>query len=140
MPGEATQFKKGDTPWNKGITGYMGANITSFKHGNAPHNTREAGSIRVTKDGYLEIKLDGVKKWKSLHSLIYKSLMGELPQGHIVIFKDGDKFNLSPNNLLAISRGDLAVMNKSFSNDPAEIKETRVAQIRLKRAIRKAKQ
>lgn len=138
MPGEATQFKKGHTPWNKGVTGYMGANITSFKHGNAPHNTREAGAIRITKDGYLEVKLEGVKKWKSLHSLIYKSLVSELPQGHIVIFKDGDKFNLSPDNLLAVSRADLAVMNKSFSDDPAEIKETRVAQIRLKRAIKKA--
>lgn len=138
MPREATQFKAGHCPWNKGLKGYMRANAGSFKAGNAPHNTREAGTIRVTKDGYLEIKLDGVKKWKSLHSLIYKSLTGELPQGHIVIFKDGDKFNLSPGNLLAVSRADLAVMNKAFGDDPAEIKEARVAQIRLKRAIKKA--
>jgi len=140
MAKEDTQFKKGCTPWNKGTKGVMVANGGSFKFGNLPHNTKEAGAIRITKDGYLEIKLDGVKKWKSLHSLIYKSIVGDLPQGHIVVFKDGDKFNLHPGNLLAISRGDLAVMNKSFSNDPAEIKETRVAQIRLKRAIRKAKQ
>lgn len=140
MPIEATQFKKGDTPWNKGITGYMGANVTSFRLGNLPHNTRGAGTIRITRDGYLEVKLDGCKRWEALHKLIYKSLVGDLPQGYIVIFKDGDKLNLRSSNLLAISRGDLVVMNKSFSNDPAEIKETRVAQIRLKRAIRKAKQ
>lgn len=24
-------FKKGYTPWNKGVTGYIGANKTSFK-------------------------------------------------------------------------------------------------------------
>lgn len=27
------KFKKGFTPWNKGVTGYMGANRTSFKKG-----------------------------------------------------------------------------------------------------------
>lgn len=31
------RFKKGSVPWNKGVTGYMGANRTSFKKG---HNSR----------------------------------------------------------------------------------------------------
>ena len=30
---EKTGYKKGDKPWNKGVTGYMGPNKTSFKKG-----------------------------------------------------------------------------------------------------------
>lgn len=33
-----THFKKGMIPWNKGLSGYMGANKTSFKKGNKPWN------------------------------------------------------------------------------------------------------
>lgn len=33
-----TKFKKGTTPWNKGVTGYMSSNSTSFKVGMTPWN------------------------------------------------------------------------------------------------------
>lgn len=34
----ATRFYKGQIPWNKGKTGYMSSNSTSFKIGMTPHN------------------------------------------------------------------------------------------------------
>lgn len=47
-----TEFQKGMTPWNKGKTGYMGANDTSFKKGNLPPQTNPKGHVseHIKKD------------------------------------------------------------------------------------------
>lgn len=48
--GNSGSFKKGQVPWNKGKTGYMGANKTSFKKGHLPPNTREMYSYYDFED------------------------------------------------------------------------------------------
>ena len=35
-----------------------------------------------------------------------------VPDGHLVLFADGDRRNFDPANLLLVSRAELAVMNK----------------------------
>ncbi|WP_083612210.1 HNH endonuclease [Paenibacillus sp. P32E] len=35
-----------------------------------------------------------------------------VPKGHAIIFGDGDRQNFDPNNLILITRGQLAIMNK----------------------------
>lgn len=106
-------FKKGDTPWNKGVKGYMGANKTSFKKGQEPINHREVGSERITRDGYVEIKVAEPNKWRLKHRVIYEKHYGELPKDYAVIFADGDKTNLDINNLVSVSRHQLLVLNNN---------------------------
>lgn len=109
-------FKKGHIPWNKGVTGYMGANRTSFKTGNLPHNTRKLYSERVNKDGLIEIKVD-TNKWISKHRYIWEQYhKREVPKGKVVIFLDGDNRNFDVDNLKLISRGALLILNRQYRN------------------------
>lgn len=105
--GNSGSFKKGNIPWNKGITGFMGANRTSFKKGRLPHNTREMYSERLSKDGYIEIKV-GRNKWLGKHRYIWEQhYKTEVPKGYAVIFLDGDNRNFEIDNLKIISRGSI---------------------------------
>ena len=57
------QFKKGNTPFNKGTKGLTKGSRTSYKKGNVPANYRPVGSERVNIDGYVEIsKLKRLEK------------------------------------------------------------------------------
>lgn len=112
-----TGFKKGAKPWNKGKTGYMGANKTSFKKGHKPALWKPVGSERVTRDGYIEVKVRDAQKqnnYELKHRHIWKKHHGEIPENHVVMFKDGDKLNVELSNLLLVSRGQLAVFNRYY--------------------------
>ena len=109
--GVDNRFKKGGTAWNKGRKGYMGANKTSFKDGDIPYNWRPVGSERIKIDGYAEVKTEN-GKWELKHRLKYKEYYGEIPNGYVVIFADGDKSNFNKENLIAVSRNKLRTINK----------------------------
>ena len=111
--GTGGYFKKGSTPWNKGLKGYMGANKTSFKKGTIPPQYRPVGSERIAKDGYIEIKVEDPNKWELKHRVIWEQHNGEIPKGYAVIFADGDKSNLDIDNLLLVSRKQLLFMNRN---------------------------
>ena len=111
--GTSGHFKKGSTPWNKGLKGYIGANKTSFKKGMIPINHREVGSERINIDGYAEIKVAEPNKWRLKHRVIYEKHHGEIPKDHVVIFADGNKMNFKIDNLVLISRYQLLVLNKN---------------------------
>ena len=109
------RFQKGSTPFNKGKKGLIGANRTSFKKGQRSHNWVPIGTERITRDGYIQIKIqDGHyhRNWRGKHILIWEKVNGKLPQGHVIIFGDGDNRNFNINNLLLITRGQLAIINK----------------------------
>lgn len=110
------RFQPGQTPWNKdkkGVT--FGGKATQFKKGNKPFNWVPIGSERVNGDGYVDIKVaDGKKQrnWKGKHILIWEEHNGPVPKGHAVIFGDGNRRNFDPENLILVSRGQLAILNK----------------------------
>lgn len=108
-----TRFKRGHIPYNKGAKGIcLGGEKTQFKKGHRPLNYRPIGSERVNVDGYIEVKVADPNKWKSKHVFNWEELHGSVPKGHAIVFGDGNKQNLSPDNLILVSRGELAVMNK----------------------------
>lgn len=129
-------FAKGSVPWNKGIKFEAGGRSVStrFKKGTRPPNHRPVGSTRVTKDGYLEIKIEkGLHKWRLLHREIWKTHNGSYPKkSEAIVFIDGDKQNCSIENLKLVSRCDLMKMN-SVQNYPENVKEV----IRLKSVLRR---
>lgn len=71
------------------------------------------------------------------HRLIYEEHYGPIPDGYAVVFKDSDKSNVTIDNLMLISRANLAVINKSIPfTENAEINEVIVANVELIQKIR----
>src|SRR5690606_9262996 len=108
------RFSPGQTPWNAGLKGWQAggrSRETQFKPGVKPPNTRRPiGAERTSKDEILYRKAadTGTKRddSKAVHELVCESHNGPLPDGHIVIFRDGNRANFEPDNLQAITRAD----------------------------------
>ena len=114
--GNSGSFKIGHVPWNKGLKGCFGARKTSFKKGNLPHNTRAMYSERLSKEGYIEIKV-GINKWISKHRYIWEQhYKRKVPKGKVVIFLDGNNRNFEIENLKLIPRGALLILNNRYKH------------------------
>jgi hypothetical protein len=110
--GRTGQLPKGHDTWNKGKTGYMGANVTSFKKGQPPPSICPVGWMRRTNDGYMEIKTANPDVFRLVHHVVYENHVGKIPKGHVILFRDGDAKNCSVDNLVLIKRDELAVLNR----------------------------
>lgn len=125
------RIKKGSEPWNKGKKGWQAggrAKETQFKLGDRPSNTwRPIGAERTSKDGVLFRKVadTGIKKtdWKAVHVIAWEEEHGPLPDGYIVVFKDKNRENVAPDNLLALTRADNMRRN-SIDRYPPEYRST----------------
>ena len=114
------QFKKGNVAHNKGKKQieYMSQESiertkkTRFKKGNKPKNYRPIGSERITKDGYIEVKVADPNKWETKNKIIYKQYFGDIPEGHKIIYADGNKLNNDINNLILVSDNEELIMNR----------------------------
>lgn len=117
------KYREGISPSNKGkkwdeyLTKEQQerAKITCFKKGNIPPNRREIGEERITKDGYIKVKVrDGSlnKNWELKHRLMYEKYHGEIPEGHKIIFADGNRRNFDKDNLIAVSNSQELILNK----------------------------
>lgn len=110
------RFEKGIIPHNKGKKMspdiYEKCKGTMFKKGNVPSNHREVGSERITKDGYIEVKIAEPNKWRLKHLVAWEEVNGPLPKGHTVLFLDGNKLNTDISNLLLMTRSELLIMNR----------------------------
>lgn len=124
------QWQKGNEPWNKGCRGisYEGMKPTQFKSGHMPYNWVPIGSERITKDGYVQVKIrEGMKQknWRGKHILIWEEHNRPLPAGHAIIFGDGDSRNFELDNLVLVSRAQLVRMNqKGLIRDNADLTRT----------------
>lgn len=136
-----------------GITSGQGSRTTEksratqFKSGNLPHNTKPIGYERLSRDGYIEVK---VKMRPSnpkcndnfvpKHKLVWEAANGPVPEGCIVVFKDGNKQNVSLENLACITRGQNAVMNQAHIRcDNPEAFDVCLAMADIKSAVSKCK-
>lgn len=119
----STEFKKGQISWNLGK--YVRVSIaTEFKKGQKPKNTQPVGTIKMRDDGYVWIKIKETEPsrfgWTQLHRYYYEKAHGEIAKGNAIIFLDGDRNNFDVSNLMMITRGQLAIVNKFklIKNDP----------------------
>jgi hypothetical protein len=96
IKGSSSRFKPGHTTWNKGKKGLQLSPHTQFKPGRPAHeasNYVPIGTLRVSKDGYLERKVSDdptvapVRRWRGVHRLIWEAAHGPIPSGHVVAFK-----------------------------------------------------
>lgn len=134
------EWEKGHIPWNKGLKGYCPTSTSEFrfKKGHIPWHTKEIYSERLDKDGYVLIKLDDRKKWKRKHIWIWEKVHGKVPEGHIIIFRDNNKYNFDIDNLKCISRSVNAVLcHEGGCKYKNEQKDVMIAIAELKIARRK---
>lgn len=111
--GRTGRFERGHRPANKGTKGIMKANKTSFQKGHIPKNHKEVGSERVNVDGYTEIKVAEPNKWRLKHRVMYEKYHNvDLNSEQLIIFADGDKSNLTKENLLLVDNKQLLALNK----------------------------
>lgn len=127
--GKKSQFKKGQEAWNYGKkqTEYLTAEQiektvkTRFPKGNVPANNRPVGSERITKDGYVEVKVGN--KFKLKNRMVWEQNFGQIPKGYNVQFKDKtipDPY--IPENLFIISRSDqMKTRNSYIAKYPKEV-------------------
>ncbi|MBI5075611.1 MAG: HNH endonuclease [Nitrospirae bacterium] len=140
VSGRTGRFEKGQKSWNKGVKGYMGANRTSFKKGNAPKNRKPIGHERIrSKDGFILMKVaekdpytKAQTRYKHKHVHIWEKKHGKVPDGMVVAFKDGDNMNCVENNLMLLSRAELLLANQHRYKDmPIELKPSILALVKL---------
>lgn len=88
------------------------------------------GSERVNGDGYVDVKIqDGKlqKNWKCKHRIIWEEANGPVPKGHVIIFADSNRLNVSLDNLILITQKELSVLNnKGLISKDAELTKTGV--------------
>jgi len=80
---------------------------------------REKGHVRSLplgsereKKGYVRIKTAQPNVWKYKQVFVWEQANGRLPEGHVVIFADKNTRNFALENLIAVSRKELLVMNR----------------------------
>lgn len=111
--GRNTRFKAGEPSWSKGKKGFKGANRTSFKKGNRPRNAVKVGTEIIDTDGYTKVKIKEPNVWKYKHRMLWEDEYGKIPKGHAVLFADGNKQNITLENLILVSRAELAYLNRN---------------------------
>lgn len=120
-------YKKGNVPENKGKkqSEYMSAaaiektKATRFKKGSIPHNTNYNGHERISRDGYIEVRVTK-GQYKLKHRLVWEQHNGKIPENHLIVFKDNNSLNIDINNLECISQIENMYRN-SKHNYPKEI-------------------
>lgn len=142
------RYKKGQEPFNKGLKWdeYMTKEQqqkplkTAFKKGHKSHNAVNVGDETMKcnshDEGYVYVKVcDGKlnKNWKPKQQVIWEKEYGEIPNGHKVIFLDGNRFNFDINNLALVSNGEELHINKlNLVNGKPELKKTAVLAVKTR--------
>lgn len=106
-------FEKGHHPWTKGKSikeicykpeSYARWESHHWYKGNRPYNAVPVGTETVDKYGYIKVKIAEPNAWEFKHRIIYEKAYGPIPKGMLVALIDGDKTNLSPENMMLIDQ------------------------------------
>ena len=129
--GRTGQFAPGQAPPNKGVKGWQAGGRsaeTRFKPGRPAHEARNyvpIGSVRFTREGYMERKvtddpsLAPARRWVAESRVVWEAANGPIPDGHVIVFLDGDRLNCALDNLRCVPRSVLTWINKTGLNDTA---------------------
>lgn len=146
--GTTSRFQKGHVPFTKGK--HIGELIRDpvalenfrrhqFGKGNRPKNWSPVGTERRRKgcDEYVYVKVAEPNVWEQKQRVVWRQIHGDIPEGMMVSFLDGDRTNFSPENLFLITNqenGHLGATHARTSD--ADITKGRVLVYRLEQRIR----
>lgn len=134
--GKTGRFEKGHVPFNKGKKGEYapGSEKGWFKKENIPATHRDVGSERINVDGYVEIKVREPSVWKLKHRIVWEKHNGPIPDGYIIILRDGNKTNTDLSNLMIIKKSTNAILNRTdlhlFKNEYKDI-AVKIAELKV---------
>ena len=140
LSGRTGFFESGHRPWNTGTKGVVKPNSGNFKKGQVPPNVKPLWDERICpKDGFVLMKIPEKNpytgfstRYKHKHVYVYERDHGPVPKGMVVAFKDSDKQNCEPDNLMCISRAELLRLNQQGYKDmPADIRPAVLAMTKL---------
>jgi len=121
----ATEFKKGNTSWNTGLRLESKGRMreTQFKQGDRPYNYKPIGSERINSgDGYALVKVSDTgtnrQRWRLKHVLVWEAEHGPVPADHVITFIDGNRQNITLENLECIPRAEHALRHGINSYPP----------------------
>lgn len=143
--GYDTRFLPGNASWHK--RSKPKANSGSFKKGRTATNALPVGTVsrhKFAHDSYQwAIKVqdgNGNQNFVSLARWVWEQANGKVPDGHVVIFLDGDKDNCTLENLAVIPRSVNIVVNRhiGYTEDP-ELNKTIIQTARLILAVTRKK-
>ena len=106
------QFEKGHHPWTKGKSikeicykpdSYARWKSSVYTKGQRAHNKAAVGTEVIDDHGYIKVKVADPSTWEFKHRLIYEKAYGPIPKGMMLAFIDGDKTNISLDNMMLIS-------------------------------------
>ncbi len=143
-----TRLLPGNVPPNKGVKrppGWAPGRMASsqFKPGSVPHTWRPVGSVTVNADGYLDRKVNDEPgprhvRWKPVHRLVWEAANGPVPEGHVVVFRPGQKTTVEAEITLdrveLLTRRQLMQRN-TIHNWPEPLKRVMRVRASLTRAI-----
>jgi hypothetical protein len=111
------KFKKGHKPWNSGLKGLHLSPDTEFKKGVTTmenHPSWKGGEQHFKHDcAYINI---GTNKRIRRPKKVYEYTHGTIPKGWIIYHLNGDRYNDSLENLIAIPRAVLIKINSGRMN------------------------
>lgn len=140
LTGRDGRFKKGNIPSPNARP--KGPNSTSFRRGQRPVNARPVGAESVCKkDDLVYVKIAEPNKWQSKHSVLWEQHhKKQVPEGHFVMFLDGDRRNFSIDNLVLVHRAEGLALNRSgYSRQELEVRPTLIQLAKLERKIAQVK-
>lgn len=122
MQGYNTRFEKGQKAWNKGKPfSPEGSSKSWFKKGHT--NTRAPIGSEHLKDNRVMIKVDHPDVWVEKHRWLWEQHYGKIPEGTAISFKDGNKENVTIENLFATTRrASTAVVRRNFPDHDPDLK------------------
>lgn len=144
--GVAGWYQKGHPPGTKGKTieeickhdpeKLARVRSTQFKKGDRPINEMPIGTVVANSQGYLIRKkqMEGGQwdRWEFLHRAVWEEHNGPVPDGMIIMFKDGNKQNCDISNLMLVSRGEIATMTKKgLRFEDPDLTEAAAGMVRL---------
>jgi hypothetical protein len=146
--GRDGRFDKDCVSWNKGNSMPYNANTaaTQFKKGQKPWNEKFEGHERVTVDGYVEISVRQVnpytgfeRRYVQKHQWLWELEHGAIPVGMVLKSLDGNKANCKPENWKLIPRAMLARLagksGRDYDHAPDDVKPTLMAMAELETKI-----
>lgn len=105
-------FPKGHVSSNPIKKGQRLSQKTEFKRGEKSWNYMPVGSERINTDGYKDIKIADPNIWRAKHILLWEQHNGPMPKGYKLIFLDGNKLNISLDNIELVSNAEMLNLNR----------------------------
>ncbi len=139
LSGRSGCFERGHKPWNTGTKGLVKPNSGNFKKGGIPANRKRLWHERLSRDGYILISVPETnphtgyhRRYREKHVWLWEGENGPVPEGHALVFKDGNKTNCCMDNLILVSRSELLSLNlHRYKDAPDELKPSILALARM---------